>query len=752
MQIEFNPSKTYTNTITESVGATTSTTTRALVDTNTSHYIYLDATNGNDGNGGTSPGDAKATFEAAFTAISAARRVIHILDSSTYTVPDGRVYEFNNDSTYTHCGIQAALGETPVISGKYHIIFTNVVGMGLLSGLVLDQSPPASSAHIGLIEINTNLSGSIKFFDNTMIHTQDNLDVDGYMRSIMLLSGPNGTIEIIGNAIVNNTGIYVMQLHRNFIGNGTGHLYIDRNVFYQAGRTQEDLLKVSPAFRNAELIDLGGILLTDFEASTLIATISATSPVTSFPIVQLIGLLVYIPNSVAGSGGYFRVVNNTSNQLFLENVYNYVVQDATGMTTQIYGTNSESTIWLDNSYVSANKDILIRRNIFVGKNHRNFLYQRANQYTNQVTTQITGNVIINYQHGIVMADTEVAGGTTAATINSEENLFYVASQTRFENDRGNEMTPNSTMTIDNDALDGSIIPLYFNQDNAQTPVLKAPFTDPTLGYYRPAYDFRLREMGKKYYDTDDQIQLITSYLVDRYTAQGGTLDLCPWVETLTEGTISYDDILSIDYDADKIKIVFSPKNPVELYDLHGNPNIDWDSWRKQFTFTFDSYMSNESIWKFRQILQSKLPKKLYPLGDGTSILTNATTGTLSNISNLTAQFAPIALSVAMIPHHWRGFWITLIGSGLEKDYYIQDNDESTLYLVDKLEHGYPVADDYMFSVEYILVQNRASELSFGQDNFTGFLDGGQWQEKNVQLAHEYTHVTITFIEHENPLG
>ena len=66
MDFKFNASKTYTNTITQSVGPTTSTTSRSLVVTDTSYYIYIDGVNGNDTNNGTSPSDAVKTLARAY--------------------------------------------------------------------------------------------------------------------------------------------------------------------------------------------------------------------------------------------------------------------------------------------------------------------------------------------------------------------------------------------------------------------------------------------------------------------------------------------------------------------------------------------------------------------------------------------------------------------------------------------------------------------------------------------------------------
>jgi hypothetical protein len=333
--------------------------------------------------------------------------------------------------------------------------------------------------------------------------------------------------------------------------------------------------------------------------------------------------------------------------------------------------------------------------------------------------------------------------TTAgySTVNISENIFYTGSEYDYTNQSGISRDQGVNEFVTNSNYSNSIVPLYFNINNGSTPTTEEPYIDPDLGYVRCAYDLRLRQIGKKYYPTDENTMLMDSPLLGLYSGD----DLNPWEETLTEGSIVYADLIEIIYPASQLLVTYVPKNPVELYDMHGNPKIDFDSRRKEFTFDFQNYVSNNQIWALNRIFESKKPKRLYPIGVGKSFI-SASAGTLSG-----GVFTPSGLSMSLPPYHWVGFWITLEDSYGTYDYYISANDETSFTLIDKLGIGMLPDDDYTFTIEYILVQTKTEDFKFTQQYFTDFTQGGAWDETGYTLPFEYGNTKITLVETENPL-
>jgi len=724
MDFEYNPVKTYTNEITQSVGPTTSLTSRQLVDTDTSHYIYLDATNGDDANSGFAPDQAKKTFDAAFSAMAGVRYVIHILDSSTYT--RSTLADFNSANK---SGIQAALGQTPIINftGTAELRLSDTSGGGkFLSGVII------TSDQQGAVVIIDSQAGTTTITDCYIYNAGD--------KGACLEVTPEDTAScyILYN-ILATTGIagYNMQLQ---MSSGTnlvkGNVFY--NIFIQPDKYSDD------SFSMRVYLGGGNTLQLDFDAPTLVATINGGSTITSFAPGFWAGYIVYITGV-----GYYKIVNNTSTQLFLEDIYNTAGASIVNANSTIRDITMFYNIVTDrfNNTTTAT----IEKNIFIGNGNNVGIMQNCYPSITSNTLIIRGNVFLNLEYGYIMTKITLEGSADIGTAILTENLMYTTYEDDYAWPNGEPITPDAGMSYTSSVIDSDIVPLYFNQQCALIPDTVPPYVDALLGYVKCAYDFRLRQKGKKYYSTDTQIMILDSPLLGLYTTPDPDEDLCPWEETMVESALTYADTITLEYPPKGIQIAFDPKNPVNLDDLHGNPNTDYDAIRKMFTFDFRSYTSNENIWKLHELLQTKSVKRFYPLGKGYTMMTGSSSGTLAGVTSTTATFVPSPLPVYFAPYHWIGFWMILYSSGFERHYYISNNNKTTFNLIDKLGVGFPGDGTYTFAIEYILVQNEMKPLAFKQDNFTSFLYGGAWQEKDDTARHEYTDTTVTFKEHENPV-
>jgi sugar lactone lactonase YvrE len=192
------------------------------------------------------------------------------------------------------------------------------------------------------------------------------------------------------------------------------------------------------------------------------------------------------------------------------------------------------------------------------------------------------------------------------------------------------------------------------------------------------------------------------------------------------------------------------KNNIVNNDVNGNLDRDYDTERKKFVFEFGDtiHISNRQAKQLRDLLADKGTKKFYPLGINSNLFeedeSTVSTGIYSSTDD---SIIPSGVaSELMVNGWWRGFWIT-IGNN---DYYINDNDETKLYITDVLGHPLLTNGTVDFIISYILIQTEAGNYLLRQQHFTEFTKGGRYRESNEEIrAFDLATDSLTFEEVEN---
>ena len=268
------------------------------------------------------------------------------------------------------------------------------------------------------------------------------------------------------------------------------------------------------------------------------------------------------------------------------------------------------------------------------------------------------------------------------------------------------------------------------------------YVDESAGIAGDVNGFRLQIEGKQTPDGGGR------YFLSSPLAGAGVSgeDVAPFDETTTGPTLAWEDATEIVWPPRKLQISANPINPVEVTDVRGSYHNMFDGIRREFSFQFEAYANNENARKLVKVMADKGSVKLYLKGQAGHLFTDASAGHFDSTDN---SFAPSSGLGYMIPANWQGFWVEFDG----EDYYIERNDATKFYLVDKLGVGFPSTGVYDFAVRYILVQARRAPITMNQDNFTEFALGGTWREKadTQSAAFEYDGFAVTFLETEDPV-
>jgi hypothetical protein len=279
------------------------------------------------------------------------------------------------------------------------------------------------------------------------------------------------------------------------------------------------------------------------------------------------------------------------------------------------------------------------------------------------------------------------------------------------------------------------------QNDLLDPTLPRMYTNEAAGIAGDADGFRLQIEGKDTPDGGSEYLLSSILLGAGFSGE----DIAPFDESVTGPTLTFRDSTAIVWDPRSLQIPVIPINPVETTDVRGSYHNTYDGIRREWTFRFQSYCNNENARKLVKIMHDKGSIKFYPVGmTGVGMFTDAHEGFFDTADN---SFAPASALGYMIPVNWQGWWITINGD----DFYIDSNDATKFYLVDKLNAGWPSGGVHDFKIRFILVQPRRAPIVFSQDNFTAFTRGGAWREKadTEGAAFEYQDFEITLLETED---
>jgi hypothetical protein len=743
IDFDYNARETVANVITAGVGPTTDPDARTLPNTNSAQYLYVSST-GSDANTGLSPAQAVRTINYAYGLLNsgglyATISTIHILDSGTYQV-NTLVMTFNNNTTRR--GIQSALGQAPTIQ----LDASSAIILGATQSFLAGCFVRNDFAYLLVAATST-----ATIVDNWIESTKQLLTnaTDEPNQKVGVVNATN-MADISGNVIIGYPTRTLVVRNTAAASTTNRNIIINRGAAFDGSTPNQiasDYLYVGDDATVAF-----PTLVVDFNLPTLIATIDVTSTVTTLVPGAWAGYYLYFT-----AGGYtLRITNNSTTQLFLTNPFNEAIPTTANANVAIKALAKRSPVYID-GYTSGTLAMTIDRNILVCEGSVGVagIVVEAKAGVTSSVINAGGNTVQNCLYGILSIQAPQTSSNIATT-NDNYGLYYTTLQTGFSLPNLASLTPAAGNTIvSTNTVSNRINPLYFNPTLTIDPTMISSFVVPPTTSYAfttTAWNYRLRARGKQY-NYGGKPMLLTSQLIAAY----GGIDLNPWTETLGTGDVSYDSTLQLNRPNMKLLMSFIASNPVELNDLHGNLKIDWNSYRKELTLSWDegAYVSNTVIWKLYALLQSKKPKLMFPKGRGNTMMVSSTSGEFGQFTTTTGYFEPSGRTVPMRENHWAGFWIT-IDDGSTGDlprYYISSNDESSLYLIDKLGFGLPAEDEYSFIIDQILVQNRTTPLEFQQQGFTNFDFGGQWDEfsETETKFQEYTNVSIVFVEAENPI-
>ncbi len=232
--------------------------------------------------------------------------------------------------------------------------------------------------------------------------------------------------------------------------------------------------------------------------------------------------------------------------------------------------------------------------------------------------------------------------------------------------------------------------------------------------------FRLQFLGKS---TPNGISryFINSPLIG---AGFAAVDVNPWDESTSLVSQGYNKSVEVRWSNASYKEIDKKGKPVFLEDANGNIHQDYEKQRRHLTFTFgsDQQISLSQRRQIKDMLADKGSKQFYPNGLDVNVYDLAKPVSQGIFSDTDNSIAPEdTAGNELIGDDWRGFWIT-IGAN---EYYIISNDESKLYIVDKLGSGFPTNGNKQFRVSYYLVNNSPVDFVEVQTGFTEFEQGGR---------------------------
>ena len=227
----------------------------------------------------------------------------------------------------------------------------------------------------------------------------------------------------------------------------------------------------------------------------------------------------------------------------------------------------------------------------------------------------------------------------------------------------------------------------------------------------------------------------------------GIADISPFLEITELTSQSYNKNFDLDWPPKGISISDVFVNHVSQNDINGNAHVGYDTIRRLFNFNYGDgiHISNLVMKKLQDLMSDKGSKRFKLLGEGGNLFEpdDTSAGTFSNTDN---SVDPSVLPIPLVDNNWRGLWITINSL----DYYIESNDESKLYLVDKLGNDFPANGAVNFIISYILVNTPNAQFTKKQTDSTQFKEGGAWRENNSNSqSFDYTIEQVDFEEIED---
>lgn len=236
------------------------------------------------------------------------------------------------------------------------------------------------------------------------------------------------------------------------------------------------------------------------------------------------------------------------------------------------------------------------------------------------------------------------------------------------------------------------------------------------------------------------------------------VDINPWDESTVFTSRSFLQTSTLTWPPSLYNVKNRFVNSQSANDVHGNLHSSFDALRRTFEFGFgdgSNYANNNDLRKLIALIGDNTSMRFYPRAIDETLFINPVTGiadgTSGTFSDTDNSYAPTIISGnPMIRRNWAGFWIK-IDDGGDKHFYIDSNDASKLYLIDKLSEGFPTNGTYDFSIEYIVVRAALDDIIATQDHFSKFLYGGSIRETadNTTLAHELRGYSIALLEGED---
>jgi hypothetical protein len=648
MQLEHNYLRTYTETFTRTVGATTRTGKRGTLpfpspnplDGNPANpgVIWL-ATNGSDANSGLTQALSKKTLNGAIAALTATRSTVHISRNSA----TGELrFPETVASTLSGFNIQSEEGEIGII----------------------DYSGVADGAGRLTISAGTSVLNGVSFYDEARVNSA-------------LTVSSNSAVLTIENCTLENGGI----LH-NASGVGTVYDYSPNLLF---GTTT--VPTTTPIIRYSMFIGQRAIKC------------DANCPLTLDNNINL--YKVKRPTLSSATAGLILAGR-----------------------TATYSNTIAITECLFSSYYDGQDD----------------------------NTALADGEIVNTPPILLLGQAVGSVSSPGPTITITNSYFHNSNSIIWHNDYDGNFDY-ATITVDYSHLSGNVIikskqtipstitATITNQIEGDTPPLFHNEIDAIGGDIE---SFRLQRVGQTTPDGSGRFFLDSPLIA----AGLSSVDVNPFDESVALNTEGFNDTINIDWPSISMTIENMYTNPSNLRDVNGNLHRDYDTERRKFIFDYtdQTHLSNLQLKELRYLLADRGSKRFYPLGIGGNLFyeLGSSQGVFSSTDN---SFAPNdAASTNMVVDWWRGFWINIAG----EQFYIESNDETKMYLVDKLSLGFPTNGSHSFTVDSILINIEANTYAMKQTNFTQFSKGGFLREDTTDVRnYDYTISQITFEEVED---
>lgn len=281
--------------------------------------------------------------------------------------------------------------------------------------------------------------------------------------------------------------------------------------------------------------------------------------------------------------------------------------------------------------------------------------------------------------------------------------------------------------LDQNGIPDGTPPLYIDQQRGMDQTDPYGFSLQIRGKPAPA------PLGTRTYYLNSQL-----YFAGKDPATSLPVNISPFTEEVDFYQLTFHKQVELEYPPSSLTMSIELANYTSQIDVRGNYHATYSGDGITFTFRFGSGNSFATLrdWqKLIDIFTDRGVMQFFPKGLQGDLFTDPCTGALAaeevNWTPPTMAVSPIIISgPSMLNNVWKHAIISIFYIAEWRDFFIDGNDGSNIYIVNKFNHPLPPAGPgvFPFRIQKYLVRPTIESLQRVQDLATQFQMGGGFRE------------------------